>query len=191
MERHNFIKMNSFHIFGVHIRSHPLRDVFPQIWFFSQSLLSPLRLLIKSQAQSPWAAKAESLNSTLSAAAARSNVSAVPSGGGSICRREVCWMLHITFLFVSVGIWALAFFFPGFSSVQISLPFSQIQMKLGLQILPSGDQRVSDEKAVGICRMTQKGQPPAHPSGMTKDSEEGDCCPAKGAAQPVESGALL
>lgn len=57
-------------------------------------------------------------------------------------------------------------------------------MKLGLQILPGGDQRVSDEDAVGICQMTQKGQPPAHPWKMTKDQEEGETawlrwgCPA-------------
>lgn len=64
-------------------------------------------------------------------------------------------------------------------------------MKLGLQILPSGDQLVSDEKAVGICRMTQKGQPPAHPSDMTEDVEEGDFLAAKGLPRPMESGALL
>lgn len=60
---------------------------------------------------------------------------------------------------------SLGILFPVFLSVRISLPFSPFLLKLGLQILPSGDQRVSDEDAVGICRVTQKGQPPARPSG--------------------------
>lgn len=34
--------------------------------------------------------------------------------------------------------------------------------------------RVSDKDAIGICRVTQKGQPLVHPSGMTKDEEKGD-----------------
>lgn len=57
-------------------------------------------------------------------------------------------------------------------------------MKLGLQILPSGGQRVSDEDAVRICQMTQKGQL-AHPSEMAEDQEKGETASLQRGSQPM------
>lgn len=66
----------------------------------------------------------------------------------------------------------LSLLFPGFLSVRIPLTLFSNPNEACLQILPSGGQRVSDEDAVGICQMTQKGQL-AHPSKMTKKPREG------------------